>query len=246
MSQHDSLRERTEQHKPKNEKSKIDDKEVYQAMELVKQYLKSKKDFQSYFKSDWDLEFSAEIEIKYMIDFIKRKRLRSEFCYDCIDRKIIPDGGVLYLVNKKKNEKSLLVIAEIKRQGTNKERIKEGKAKHRIARRATGNAIERLGKNLTGIKAMMNYEKITPFVCFGWGCDFAADTPETLTVRSKIIVMNEFYNLNQIYVFKRDGNSDVNYFSPVSMFFREERWTIPEMFEKMKEIAEASIRYYLY
>ena len=55
-----------------------------------------------------------------------------------------------------------------------------------------------------------------------------------------------FYNLNQIYVFKRDGNSDVNYFSPVSMFFREERWTIPEMFEKMKEIAEASIRYYLY
>ena len=35
------------------------------------------------------------------------------------------------------------------------------------------------------------------------------------------------YNLNQIYVFKRDGNSDVNYFSPVSMFFREERWTIP-------------------
>ena len=34
MSQHDSLRERTEQHKPKNEKSKIDDKEVYQAMEL--------------------------------------------------------------------------------------------------------------------------------------------------------------------------------------------------------------------
>ncbi|MBP3562486.1 MAG: restriction endonuclease, partial [Treponema sp.] len=117
----------------------------------------------------------------------------------------------------------------------------EGKAKQ-----ATGNAIERLGKNLTGIKAMMNYEKITPFICFGWGCDFAIDAPETLTVRSKIIVLNEFYNLNQIYVFKRDGNSDVNYFSPVSMFFREERWTIPEMFEKMKEIAEAAIRYYLY
>ena len=38
----------------------------YQAMELVKQYLKSKKDFQSYFESDWDLEFSAEIEIKYL------------------------------------------------------------------------------------------------------------------------------------------------------------------------------------
>lgn len=124
---------------------------------------------------------------------------------------------------------------------SNNERVQEGKPKQ-----ATGNAIERLGKNLTGIKAMMNHEKITPFICFGWGCDFAEDKKETLTVRSKIIVMNEFYNLNQIYVFKRDGNANANYFSPVSMFFREERWSIQEMFEKMKEIAETSIRYYLY
>ena len=76
MSQHDSLRGRSEQHKPKNTKSKIDDKEVYQAMDLVKQYLKDKKDFKSYFDSDWDLEFASEIEIKYMIDFIKRKNIR--------------------------------------------------------------------------------------------------------------------------------------------------------------------------
>ena len=43
MSQHDSLRERIEQHKPKNVKSKIDDKQVYQAMDRVKKYLKEKK-----------------------------------------------------------------------------------------------------------------------------------------------------------------------------------------------------------
>ena len=35
MSQHDSLRERTEQHKPKNEKSRIDDKEVYRKALLI-------------------------------------------------------------------------------------------------------------------------------------------------------------------------------------------------------------------
>lgn len=58
--------------------------------------------------------------------------------------------------------------------------------------------------------------------------------------------MNEFYNLNQIYVFKRDGNANANYFLPVSMFFREKKWSIQEMFEKMKEIAETSIRYYSY
>jgi len=33
---------------------------------------------------------------------------------------------------------------------------------------------------------MMNYEKITPFVCFGWGCDFALNTEETGTVRSNV------------------------------------------------------------
>lgn len=59
-------------------------------------------------------------------------------------------------------------------------------------------------------------------------------------------MMNEFYDLNKINIFKKDGNSDVNYFSPVSMYFREERWSVEEMFDIMKEIAETSIRYYLY
>lgn len=241
MSQHDSLRERTEQHKPKNSKSKNDDKDVYKAMDKVVEYLTTKAEFKNFFVEDYVLDFHHEIEVKYMIDFIKRKKVRNEFNYEFIDRTIIPDGGILYLKNIKTEEKFPLVIAEIKRQGTNKERLAEGKAKQ-----ATGNAIERLGKNLIGIRAMMNYEDITPFVCFGWGCDFALNTDETGTVRSKVVMMNEFYDLNKIYIFKRDGNSDVNSFAPVSMYFREERWSIDEMFDIMKEIAETSIRYYLY
>ena len=39
MSQHDSLRKRTEQHKPKNLKSKIDDKDVYKSMEMLMQII---------------------------------------------------------------------------------------------------------------------------------------------------------------------------------------------------------------
>ena len=239
MGQHDSLRERVEQHRPKNSKSKKDDKDVYKSMEMVMEYLINKKEFLSYFANGYNLEFSHQIEVEYMINFIKRKGVRREFNYDFIDRTIIPDGGILYLV--KDNEKMPLVIAEIKRQGTNKERIQEGKSKQ-----ATGNAIERLGKNLIGIRTMMNYEEITPFVCFGWGCDFALDTEETGTVLSKVVMMNEFYNLNQIYVYKKEGNANVNSFSPVSMYFREEPWSIEEMFDIMKEIAETSIRYYLY
>jgi len=241
MSQHSALRERTEQHKPKNEKSKIDDKEVYISMEMVQEYLKHKKEFQSFFYDEWDLCFAKNISIRYMIDFIKKKGVRRDFNYEFLDRTIVPDGGILYLVNKKTDQKFPLVIAEIKRQGTNNERLAEGKEKQ-----ATGNAIERLGKNLTGIRAMMNYEEITPFVCFGWGCDFKIDSEETGTVRSKVVMMNEFYDLNKIYVFKKDGSADLKHFSPVSMFFREERWTIDEMYDVMKEIAETAIRYYLY
>ena len=36
MSQHDSLRNRKDQHLPKNSKSKADDKDVYKAMQKVK------------------------------------------------------------------------------------------------------------------------------------------------------------------------------------------------------------------
>lgn len=36
---------------------------------------------------------------------------------------------------------------------------------------------------------MLNHEKITPFVCFGWGCDFASDEK---TVLAKLNVLMSF------------------------------------------------------
>jgi len=233
--QHESLRKRFEQHKPKNDKSKIDDKNIYTSMMKVINYLDNRFSGQL---ADYKISFSKSIEIKYMIDLIKSKNVRSEFDYNFNDRTIVPDGGVLYLEKKDGTFKKPILISEVKRQGTNKQRLREGKEKQ-----ATGNAIERLGKNLTGIKTMMNHEKITPFICFGWGCDFA---PEEKTVLSKVFMLNEFYPLNKTYVFKKDGNSNYNFFSPVSMYFREEVWTVEEMFEIMKEIAETALRYYIY
>jgi hypothetical protein len=75
MSQHDSLRKRKEQHKPKNKKSKKDDKDVYISMEMVIDYLQNKKEFSSFFTDIWTLEYSHKIDIKYMLNFIKRKKL---------------------------------------------------------------------------------------------------------------------------------------------------------------------------
>ncbi|WP_283272038.1 hypothetical protein [Spiroplasma sp. SV19] len=56
--------------------------------------------------------------------------------------------------------------------------------------------------------------------------------------------MNEFYPLNKTYVFKKDGSSGYNYFSPVSMYFREQMWSEDEMYDILKEVAETSFRYY--
>ncbi len=236
MSQHELLRERTRQHIPKNKVSKLDDKLIYSAGERVIEYLENRFEMDKNYPN-YHLEFEKSIKISDMISFIKKAGIRSEFyAYD--DRIIKPDGGIIYLVDEEKNIKYPLVIAEAKHQGTNEERINEGKKKQ-----ATGNAIERLGKNLTAIKSYMHYEDITPFVCFGHGCDFAENEKTVLT---KIWVLNEFYDINRIFVNKRDKDKDHGGFSPVSMYFREKPWTEEEMFNIMKEIAEYSFRYWLF
>lgn len=237
MSQHESLRNRIEQHKPKNYLSKKDDKNVYVAAEKVINYLENRFEMSSKFEN-YHLEFEKSIKICDMIKFIKKRGIRTEFYSYDDSRAIVPDGGIIYLVDEKEDIKYPLVIAEVKHQGTNKERLKEGKALQ-----ATGNAIERLGKNLTAIKTYMHYENITPFVCFGHGCDFAEDS---MTVLTKVFCLNEFYDINKIYVNKKDNDREHGGFSPVSMYFREEAWTTEEMFDIMKEIAEYSFRYWLF
>ena len=84
-----------------------------------------------------------------------------------------------------------------------------------------------------GIRATLQYEKVTPFVCFGWGVDFA----EGSSIRDRAITMNEFYSLNQIFVHKREN------YAPVSMYFREKEWSEDELYNFMKDIAEASSTY---
>ncbi len=236
MSQHELLRKRKNQHKPKNKNSKKDDSNIRQAGLKVIKYLNKRFNISSDYPN-YELTFENAIKISDMIKFIKLKNKRTEF-YDFDDRKIEPDGGIIYLHNKDTDINYPLVIAEVKRQGTNKERQAEGKNKQ-----STGNAIERLGKNLTAIKAYLHYENITPFVCFGHGCDFS---PNEKTVLAKVYCLNEFYDINKIFVNKKDNDTDHGGFSPVSMYFREEDWTVDEMFDIMKEIAEYSFRYWLF
>ncbi|CAG8498367.1 2351_t:CDS:1 [Cetraspora pellucida] len=214
MANSKQLRENKNQHKPKNKQSKVADRDIYLAMMDVKEYLEVR--FAKWLKErDLVIDYEKNLSFGAMINLIKTKKIRNDFDKNFCDRTIKPDGGILSL-RKLSDEKyyKIVIIAETKYQGTNDLRLQAG-----LKKQAQGNAIERLGKNLTGIRAMFNHEKITPFVCFGSGYDFKEKEG---FVMSKISMLNEFYYLNRIYVSKADGTSDLNYFSPVSMYFRYE------------------------
>lgn len=226
----DSLRQRKSQHLPKNTLSKGDDKKVAKVMAQVINHLSAR------FKLaelGYYLDYVKSIKLSDLMVIIRGYDKRTEFAILAKDDSYIkPDGGILVL-RKKDNEsyKRIALAVEMKHQGTNDKRIQEG-----LKKQSQGNAIERLGKNLIGIRATLQYEKVTPFVCFGWGVDFA----EGSSIRDRVITMNEFYPLNRIFVHKKEG------YAPVSMFFREQEWQADELFDRMKEIAEASIMAYIY
>ena len=143
-----------------------------------------------------------------------------------------PDGGILTIKSSKDSTLTYpILISEVKNQGTNDLRAKEG-----LRKQAQGNAIERLGKNLIGFRTALLRESIFPFVCFGYGCDFE----ETSPILDRISTMAMFGKLNKIYL----HNEEDGRFNRGSFYFRAEEWTVDEMFEIMKDIAERAVQYY--
>jgi len=172
----------------------------------------------------------------YIKDIVKELRItypEVEFHYHFDRSSIRPDGGILYIKGQPDDEYIYpILIAEVKNQGTNDLRAREG-----LPRQARGNAIERLGKNLIGLRTALLRESIFPFVCFGYGCDFE---PES-SILDRVSTMAMFGKLNHIYLFS-EGNGE---FNRGSFYFRPNPWSIEEMAKIMKEISERSILYYL-
>lgn len=154
-----------------------------------------------------------------------------EFHYFFESSNIRPDGGILFMKSKKGKLYPIL-IAEVKNQGTNVLRLKEG-----LKEQARGNAIERLGKNVIGLRAAMSPESIFPFVCFGFGCDFATNS----SILDRVVTIAMFGKLNKTYL-HNEGNKVI--FNRGSFYFRDEKWTVKEMVNIMYDIAERSILYY--
>ena len=125
-----------------------------------------------------------------------------------------------------------VLISEVKNQGTNDQRRREG-----LPRQARGNAIERLGKNVIGLRTALMRESIFPFVCFGYGCDFEEDS----SILDRVTTIAMFGSLNKTYL--HNAGTDGR-FNRGSFYFRPEQWRVAEMAAIMKDIAERSVLYY--
>jgi len=155
-----------------------------------------------------------------------------EFHYHFDKSSIRPDGGVLHIQGKPgDNFTCPILIAEVKNQGTNDLRAQEG-----LPKQAKGNAIERLGKNVIGLRTALMRETIFPFVCFGYGCDFEADS----SILDRVSTMAMFGKLNTTHLHNEEGGK----FNRGSFYFRPKKWSVDEMVAVMRDIAERSILYY--
>jgi len=155
-----------------------------------------------------------------------------DFYYHFGTSHIRPDGGIFSVIDQDGLTYPIL-LSEVKNQGTNDLRKSEGKPKQ-----ARGTAIERLGKNVIGLRAAMRGEAIFPFVCFGYGCDFEPDS----SILDRVVTIAMFGKLCKVYLHDSGKNG---FFDRGSYFFRAKPWSVNEMSDVMIEIAEGALLYYM-
>jgi type II restriction enzyme len=180
---------------------------------------------------DIRLDHKRTWRLTEIIDRLKVDFPEVPFASAPASRWLQPDGGILSIVDRR-DDLHVILISEVKNQGTNDAREAEEKT-----RQARGNAIERLGKNLIGFRTAMLSEQIMPFVCFGYGCDFASDS----SILDRVVTMAMFGPLNEIELHNR---GDGGRFNRGSFFFQEKPWTQTRMAKEMYEVASRSIHYY--
>jgi type II restriction enzyme len=206
-----------------NSKSKHQEKKLSRAMNTVRDRLT--REFNGI-----QLQHESQWRLKHVVEKLSKRFPDVDFKYFFETSTMRPDGGILSMVSKKGDVFPIL-ISEKKNQGTNDLRALEGKESQ-----AKGNAIERLGKNVIGFRAVMKSEGIFPFVCFGDGCDFADQS----SILDRVVTIAQFGHLNKIYLHPQgDGAFDRGAF-----FFRVAEWTENEMADVCVEIARKSVYYY--
>lgn len=209
-----------------NQTSKQQESEIGQALPLVVTYLTEK------FDGKVVLDHQAQWYLKDIVAELLHTYPEIEFHHHFATSSIRPDGGILYLKGKPGDSLVYpILIGEVKNQGTNDLRAGEG-----LSKQAKGNAVERLGKNVIGLRVALMRESIFPFVCFGYGCDFEADS----SILDRVSTIAMFGQLNKTYLFNEAGDK----FNRGSFYFRPAKWSVDEMSTIMRDIAERSVQYY--
>ena len=210
-----------------NASSKKQETDLFQALRGVEGHINER------FEGKIELHHQPRWPIRDIVSELKIEFPEVDFHYHFGTSSLRPDGGILFIQPVKEDELTYpILISEVKNQGTNDRRVAEGKP-----RQARGNAIERLGKNVIGLRAALMRENIFPFVCFGYGCDFE----EVSSILDRVTTIAMFGRLNTTYL----HNDHNGRFNRGSFYFKEERWTIDEMVDVMSDIAERSVLYYL-
>ena len=209
-----------------NTTSQKQETEVIRALERVIDHLTAK------FGRKISLEHQGNWLLKDIVKELRKSFPKMEFHHHHASSSIRPDGGILFIRGLPGDSLSYpILIAEVKNQGTNDLRAEEG-----LPKQAKGNAIERLGKNVIGLRTALLRESIFPFVCFGYGCDFEPDS----SILDRVTTIAMFGELNRTYLHNEEGGK----FNRGSFYFRPAKWSVDEMFEVMKDIAERSVQYY--
>jgi type II restriction enzyme len=206
-----------------NKTSTGQEKEVIEALKRVESKITAE------FKVT--LDYKPQWHMKDIVADLKLAFPEVDFFFYFESSSLRPDGGVMFLVDRDKKRYPIL-IGEVKNQGTNDKRAMEG-----LPKQAKGNAIERLGKNVIGLRTALITESIFPFVCFGYGCDFAPDS----SILDRVVTIAMFGKLNCTNL-HRQGPS--NEFNRGSFYFREAKWSVGEMEKIMHDIARRSVQYY--
>jgi len=209
-----------------NTTSKKQESDIIRALRQVVDRLDRK------FARNISLAHEKQWYLKDIVAELRHTYPDTAFHYHFESSSIRPDGGILH-IRGKAGDKIMypVLIAEVKNQGTNDLRISEG-----LPKQARGNAIERLGKNLIGLRAALLRESIFPFVCFGYGCDFEADS----SILDRVSTMAMFGKLNKTYLHNEEGGK----LNRGSFYFRPNRWSVDEMVTVMGDIAERAVLYY--
>ena len=175
----------------------------------------------------WDQQW----KLTDIVTHLRKEFPDVDFCEPLPTSSMRPDGGILSLVDAK-GKKHVILIGERKNQGTNDLRKSEGKSKQ-----AKGNAVERLGKNVIGLKTAMSGVGIFPFVCFGDGCDFE----DASSILDRVVTIAMFGHLRKTYLLPQGADGQ---FLRGSYYFREAAWTYAEMLVVLLDIATRSIQFY--